>query len=45
MAHLKDVRTKCLPDLGQKWQESHYFQEFNFSYSRVRLKVTKLIII
>ena len=31
MPHVKDVRAKFLPDLGQKWQKTDYFQEFHFS--------------
>ena len=33
MSHLKDVRAKFLPNLGQKWQKTDYFQEFHFSLS------------
>ena len=25
MAHLKDVKAKYLPDVGQKWQKTDYF--------------------
>ena len=28
ITHLKDVRTKYLSNLGQKWQKIDYFQEF-----------------
>ena len=31
MPHFKDVRAKILPNLGQKWQKTDYFQEFHFS--------------
>ena len=27
------LRAKCLPNLGQKWQKTDYFQEFQFSQS------------
>ena len=31
MPHLKDIRAKCLPNFGQKWQKTVYFQEFDFN--------------
>ena len=31
MPYVKDVRAKFLPDLGQKWQKTDYFQGFYFS--------------
>ena len=34
MAHLKEVRAKLLPSLGQKWQKTDYFQEFYFTQSQ-----------
>ena len=31
MPHEKDVRAKSLPDVGQKCQNTDYFQEFHFN--------------
>ena len=33
MPHLKDVRAKFFPNLGQKWKKTDYFQEFHFTQS------------
>ena len=33
MPYLKDAMAKFLPDLGQKWQKTNYFQKFHFSQS------------